>query len=108
MSTPILKSSQQFIKGEVKNLAFKFWDEANPNNDVSSSTVTIALYDRLGALTSAFAAAALTGTTLVTASRLLDSSAIAAGKYKALGKVVYGTITQYFQWPVEVLPLPAP
>lgn len=108
MSTPILKSQQQMIKGMKANLAFKFWDEADPNNDVSSATVTIGLYDRLGAVISAQSAAALSGTTLVSASRLLDTTSLTPGVYKSLAIVNFGVLIQMFQWPCVILPFPAP
>lgn len=108
MATPLLKSQQTFIKGENKNLSFRYWDEADPNHDVSAATVTIGLYDRLGAVVSAQSTAALSGTTLVTASRQWDSTLVTPGAYKALAIVNFGTLVQYFQWPVLLTPFPAP
>lgn len=108
MATPLLESQIIFVKGEKKNLAIKAWDENNPTNDLSSATATIAVYDQSGAATLASGAATVSGTTLISISRLWDSSAVAPGSYRAAVTLTLGSIVQIFQFPIVVLPLPAP
>lgn len=108
MAKPLLESQVTFLKGEKKNLAIKAWDEANPSNDLSTSTATIAVYDQAGNVTLAAGSATISGTTLISIARIWDTTSVTPGSYRAVVSLTYGSITQIFQFPVIVLPMPAP
>ena len=108
MSSPLLNSSSVFIKGEKKLVAIKLWDESNPSRDLSACVSTLTVYDQVGAITLASGSATITGTILLSISRQWDTTSVAPGPYRAVFSVVDGTNLQVFQYPIVVVPLPAP
>ena len=108
MSKPILDSQVTFVKGEKRNLSINVFDQSNPNNDLSSSTATVTVYDSSNNIVLTSGSATVTGTTLITINRLWDTTSVVTGEYRAIFTVTYGSIIQIFMYKILVVPLPAP
>lgn len=107
MPTPLLDGTITFLAGEKKDLSVFVFDGSNPSVDLSTATATCAVYNSLGGVTVADGAATVTGTTVVTVTRIVDSTNIAPGAYRGVFTVTAGVRVQIFQVSMLVLPVPA-
>lgn len=92
-----------FIKGDKKNLSAQAWEESAPTTDLSAATATWTVYPSTSTTpTLASGAATISGTTIVTATRQWDTTAVAAGYYRAVLAFTFGANIQSFQYNIEV------
>ena len=109
MSRPILHSSKNtYIQGEIALLVIKVWDELNLDTDLSAATATFVIYDDDSVIILPSGAATIAGTTLINVARLWNTTAVVPGVYRVVVTVNIGTVSQKFQYKVNVLPNPAP